>query len=99
MTEWRCFFCDEVFTDRAAASEHFGVSLDSEPLCKISAEEGGIAGKLREFEEQLIPYRLEDSVTERRMLAMQAEHATALRREEEKGYSRGLADGIGLAQR
>lgn len=31
--EWRCFHCDEVFTDRTAARRHFGDVLDDMPAC------------------------------------------------------------------
>lgn len=31
---WRCFHCDEAFTDRAAACEHFGESRVGVPLCQ-----------------------------------------------------------------
>jgi len=31
---WRCFHCEEVFSDRAAAREHFGVTLTGVALCQ-----------------------------------------------------------------
>ena len=31
--EWRCFQCDELFTDEVAARDHFGQSVLLSPLC------------------------------------------------------------------
>lgn len=33
MNEYRCFFCEEVFTDRQLAAEHFGAIADTDPIC------------------------------------------------------------------
>lgn len=44
-TEWRCFHCDEVFTDPKSAQDHFGDGggCDPEPpACKLNAMEGGL---------------------------------------------------------
>lgn len=90
---WCCFFCDEVFTVWESALEHFGGTFDAEPLCKIAAADGGLANKVRQLEEELVGYRHEDSETDRVMHRMKAEHRTNLRREEENGYAKGLADG------
>lgn len=84
--EWRCFHCDEVFTDEAAAREHFGPSELCSPGCHI-----GIA-EYRRMEELHRAHMAEDSDMHRRLYALRAEHQTALRREEEKGYARGLQD-------
>ena len=83
---WRCFHCDEVFRDREAARAHFGDRLLANPACTESA------GRLREVEALLSRYQEEDSDLDRKYHAMQAEHAVALRRAEEDGYARGLAD-------
>lgn len=50
--------------------------------------------EVREMEEQLARYRAEDSDKDREMYRMQSAHAVALRREEEKGYRRGLIDQV-----
>lgn len=92
---WRCFFCDEVFTDREAAADHFGVQIDGladEPGCKLNAAEGGLLKILREFQTELAKYHEEDHESYRTFHALGAEHQVALQREEEKGYARGLAD-------
>ena len=36
MTEWRCFHCDEVFTDPADARRHFGDYPLSSSACTMS---------------------------------------------------------------
>jgi hypothetical protein len=84
--EWRCFHCDEVFTEHAAALEHFGESMCDDPACQIDMTD------VRAMENQLRQYRNEDTELHRAIHSMQADHAVALRREEEKGYERGLRD-------
>lgn len=82
--EWRCFHCDEVFTDFAEAELHFGRSEYHTPVCQIDATQ------LRDLERQLHSYHEEDTDLHRALHKQEAEHAVALRREEEKGYARGL---------
>lgn len=48
--EWRCFHCDDVFTDSEEARVHFGDYLNSEPACKIGA---GFMRKYREMEAEV----------------------------------------------
>jgi hypothetical protein len=84
---WRCFHCDEVFIDETAAREHFGETLCADPACQIDMTD------VRAMENQLRQYHEEDTVLHREIHALKADHAVALRREEEKGYARGLADG------
>lgn len=38
-TQWRCFHCDEVFTDEAEAREHFGASMDAQVACRLSRDD------------------------------------------------------------
>lgn len=93
--EWRCFHCGEVFTDREAAADHFGVQIDGtadEVACKLNATEGLLVKMLREAHEELRQYHQEDNAAFRQFYALGADHSTALRREEEKGYARGLED-------
>lgn len=88
--EWRCFYCDERFTDRESALVHFGpgdgYQEQSTPACKVDV------GRFREMEAELVRYREEDSDKDREMLRLRSGFATELRREEERGYARGLAD-------
>lgn len=90
---WRCFHCDEVFTTYAAARHHFGRNESANPVCVIKAPgEWALVAALRAAEDQLARYRVEDSDVLRAMHSMVADHQVALRREEEKGYARGLRD-------
>lgn len=91
---WRCFHCDEVFRSVAAAREHFGTDqLMSDPACLIKQSgELALLRALRNAEEELQRYRNDDSDILRAMHSMESDHAQALRREEEKGYSRGVSD-------
>lgn len=84
--EWRCFHCGDSFTDRAAAAEHFGRSEVREPACFVDI------AKYREMEAIQERYIEEDTDLHRELARLQNDHAIALRREEEKGYARGLAD-------
>lgn len=86
---WRCFYCDEVFTDRESAHLHFGAGnfLDQKtPGCQIDI------AAYRAMEETVRRYQEEDADIHRAMHRMAGEHALALRREEEKGYARGMRD-------
>lgn len=90
---WRCFFCDDVFTTQVDAENHFGRYEHAEPACVIKAPgEFALLRALRNAEGQLERYRSEDSDIMRAMASMQSDHIQALRREEEKGYARGLRD-------
>lgn len=93
MKTWRCFHCDEVLRTPRDARLHFGDTHGSEPACLVKAPgEFALLTALRNAEEELARYRREDSDVLRAMWSMQADHATALRREEENGYERGLRD-------
>jgi hypothetical protein len=85
--EWRCFHCDELFTDYEAALEHFGFDQTSYAACQIDIK------AFREMENFTARCQAEDSDTDRAMYRMQTEHDVALRREEEAGYAKGLRDG------
>ena len=83
---WRCFHCDEVFTDRKDAVEHFGSSCTDVPACQVDAK------RLRELEKQLRLYRNEDTDLHRAIEHLRSEHSIALVRAEESGYAKGLRD-------
>ncbi len=85
---WRCFHCDEAFADAESAALHFGKSVIQSPACLIDIAE------YRAMEQRMRRYTEEDTDLHREIHALQAQHQTALMREEEKGYARGLADGI-----
>lgn len=89
--QWRCFHCDEVFTARRWALEHFGSDGDI-PACKIKGRDGHLITYIRKLEDQLVTYRNDDSDLMRAMLAMEADHRQALIRAEEGGYNKGVRD-------
>jgi hypothetical protein len=84
--EWRCFHCDERFTDKDAAALHFGTHEYQEPACLIDI------AKYREMEALQLRYADEDACVHRTMRRMETDHQQALRRAEEDGYAKGLAD-------
>lgn len=88
---WRCFHCDEVFTDPKEAVTHFGSVQGAVAVCAIKADE------IRHMEWCLSKYREEDTELHRQIRRMESEHQIALRRVEESGYSKGLNDGRQLS--
>lgn len=87
---WVCFHCWEhfppTFAGQQAARHHFGDGPTEDPACRINARQ------FRAMQDQLARYRNEDTDLHREISRMQVDHATALRREEEKGYARGIED-------
>lgn len=97
--EWRCFHCDEVFTDAQAAADHFGVQIDGvadEVACQLTKDEKGIVAMLRDAHRRLDQYQMEDNASYREFYRLGAEHSTALIKAEEVGYEKGLKDGRAL---
>lgn len=90
--EWRCFHCGETFDNRESAALHFGTSEIQAPACTIDIAE------YRAMEARMRDYNNEDTELHREIARLQGKHATELRREEEKGYARGLADGADARQ-
>ncbi|MEJ8837623.1 hypothetical protein [Ramlibacter sp. AN1133] len=84
---WRCFHCDSSFTERELAALNFGPSEHCVPSCQVSAEQ------LRALEATLRRYQEGDTELLREAERMRSDHRLALRRQEEQGYARGLADG------
>jgi hypothetical protein len=95
--EWRCFHCDDVFTDERRARLHFGANEDSAPACQIKAgAEGRILRALRDAEAEAdrAIQAVADECTDaaKAYHAAVARHSQALIAAEELGYERGLAD-------
>jgi hypothetical protein len=90
---WKCFHCGEICQTKEEATLHFGKSEIQEPICKVDQ------AKYRELEALVARYANEDSDVDREFHAMQCRQSTALRREEEKGYAKGLADGFAEAKK
>jgi hypothetical protein len=92
---WRCFHCGETFTKAQVrwAREHFGADEQETPVCLMRIPgEGSLLTALRNAQDELERRRAEDSDLMRAIYAMEADHAQALRREEERGYEKGLRD-------
>lgn len=85
---WRCFHCNELLTTETEATLHFGKNERHSPACQIDIAE------YRKMEERMHSYVAEDSDLHREMYAMSSSHQIALKREEEKGYARGLRDAV-----
>lgn len=102
---WVCFHCGEHFpaTHQGAhdARRHFGTTPDYKPGCQIKLFDNDrrLLRTIRILEAQVARYQHErlneDSAKDREIHSMRADHAQALRREEELGYARGLRDGRG----
>lgn len=86
LSAWRCFHCDESFSDREAAQEHFGRSEIDKPMCQMDAE------YIRWLEAQHRRNVEDDTEALRSMRGWASEHEALRRRAEEEGYARGLAD-------
>lgn len=98
---WTCFHCGETFMHQNAAREHFGAHpFDAEPGCMLRMQhgEGSLLRKIRWLEREVrrLTFIIDTggSDAEKAMHSMVCEHAQALLREEEKGYAKGLADGM-----
>lgn len=92
----RCFHCDEVFFNVADARNHFGYMEDGayeEPGCKLTKDEKGLVGLLREAWAELRQYHEQDTPLFRQLYSLGGAHEIAKRQEEEAGYARGLRDG------
>lgn len=99
--QWRCFHCDEAFTKAQErwARQHFGDNQDALPACQMRVPgEHHLLTLLRNFEADAERRCAEDTDLWRAIYSQAADHATALRREEERGYEKGLADGRADAQ-
>ena len=84
---WRCFHCDQVFTEREAAEAHFGTSVLCAPLCQVYGT------TVRNLENELSRYRAEDTDLHRQIAHLKTAHTQALMRAEEAGYAKGLSAG------
>lgn len=101
---WTCFHCGDHFPGDFAGSQlakrHFGAAVDAIPGCLLRVPDGErtLLRKYRALEQELARVQRElseeDSAVNRQMHALISKHATELRREEEKGYARGLQDGM-----
>jgi hypothetical protein len=92
---WRCFHCDATFTtaEHQDARLHFGSDAAQLPACQMRLPgEHHLLRLLRDYELELAERRHEDTALHRALQAMSADHAVALRRAEEEGYAKAVAD-------
>lgn len=95
--EWRCFHCDEVFTDEHSAKLHFGMDQCSDPACviKMGAEKSLLVA-LRKAENELADawaaIHNESTEAAKAYYAQQSRHGEQLRAAEEYGYEIGIRD-------
>jgi hypothetical protein len=99
---WRCFHCDEVFTERYLAADHFGADETSEPACKIKmGAERSMLTALRRAERDAAEawFKIHNEATDsaKAFYAAAARHQEQLRAAEELGYERGLRDAVAAA--
>lgn len=92
---WRCFHCGETFTraQERWAREHFGMAECETPVCLMRVPgEGSLLTALRHAQSELEQRRAEDSDLMRALVAQSADHAAAVKRAEEDGYTKALRD-------
>lgn len=97
---WTCFHCGETFKTPGEAETHFGFDCSSDPACRIKAgEEMGLLlalrraeAHIREQDAEMARYRDEDGPKDREIFRIRSEHTEALKRAEEQGFARGVAD-------
>lgn len=95
--EWRCFHCDETFTDERCARDHFGRDETCEPACQIKVgAERSLLTALRRAEDDCneVMQRLHAESTDSAKMyyAQTSRHQDQLRAAEQLGYERGLRD-------
>lgn len=93
--QWRCFFCDEVFTRAKDAAEHFGCDEGCEadvPACKLAAHEGHLIKYIRSLEKELRSRMHEDHDLHKAVYTLEAEKAREVREAEERGYNKAVQD-------
>ncbi len=97
MSEWRCFHCDEVFTDRRCAAAHFGADENAQPACQIKmGGERTLLDALRRAEKEAgdawAAIHAENTEAARAYYNQQGRHREQLIAAEQVGYERGLRD-------
>lgn len=92
---WRCFHCNQLFTNPRHAAEHFGASEASEPACKLG-DNSGLIALLRQQEKALASYRAEDNALLRGWNESESTWRDRVRRAEEVGYDRGVRDVLAM---
>lgn len=96
LVAWRCFHCDETFTEERCARLHFGSSEDQSPACQIKGAEGGLLEALRRAEKDagdaMFAIHNESTEAAKAYYAQQTRHREQLTAIEQIGYDKGIAD-------
>lgn len=94
---WTCFHCDETFIDPDEARIHFGTHPDATPACIIHGSAlHGLAVRVRELERQIVAMQDESDPVSVYWYEIQGKHRQEVKDAEQKGYDRGLTDGMAL---
>lgn len=87
--KWRCFHCDEVFSEKDEAAAHFGWSEMDTPACRV---DGTLAYAFRQQEAELRAYRQEDTRLIQEFYELASRHASEKAEWGDKEYAKGYAD-------
>jgi hypothetical protein len=93
--KWRCYFCDEVFTNKDKAAEHFGVFEACEadvPACKLMQHQEEFIKYVRGLEQEIRLYQDDNQPLQRAMFALNDEINSKVKEAEEKGYAKAVQD-------
>ncbi len=93
--QWRCFFCNDVFTDHGKAAEHFGVfeaCEADEPACKLMQHQERFIQYVRGLEQEIRLYQDDNQPLQRAIWDLEATIADKIKTAEEKGYNKAVAD-------
>lgn len=93
--QWRCFFCDELFTDRREAAQHFGVfdACEADQVaCKLMAHQKHVIDYIRKLEREVRQYMAENIPVVRAMYAVEFLSDQKAKDAEERGYNKGVHD-------
>lgn len=97
--QWRCFFCDEVFTSKDKAAQHFG-AFDAceadEVACKLLPYQEKVLKYIRDLETHVRELQSQVHKDSHPLLAsiydIQHEMASRERIAEERRFAKGVAD-------
>ncbi len=95
--QWRCYFCDEVFTSKDKAAQHFGVfeaCEADEPACKLMQHQERFIEYVRGLEREIRLYQDENQPLQRAMWDLESTIRDKVNQAEEKGYNKGVQDMI-----
>lgn len=93
--EWRCFHCDEVFTDRPAAFLHFGYDEGKLPACLVKGDIGLLQAwrdAEAQADEHLHVLHHENTETLRAYHALQHRSSKVTSTLEQNGYDKGVKE-------